>query len=76
MTHKGFEIVQQWKNYEIWELDEKGRIWGLLTDYEAEPDVYMVWDTENNWQHEEFPEAFDSIADAKAAINKHLKGNL
>jgi hypothetical protein len=65
-VYKGYKIVEQWRKYDIWDGDT------CITDYEAEFDAYIVWDDDNNQQHEGFPEAYDSIDEAKAAVDKFV----
>lgn len=72
MEYKGFEIVRQYVRHEIWRVDQEGVATDYISDYRDEFRGWLVWDTENEWQHEDFDATYNSLDEVKQAIDEHL----
>lgn len=70
MIYKGLGIVQQFVRYEVWDLKDDGTTDYPITDYDSEFDGFQVWDLENDYQSEDVDGTYDTLAEAKAAIDK------
>lgn len=73
MKYRGFEIVQQYVRYEVWDLDDKGNPNTDIAGFDNEFDGYQIWDRENECQHDILHDTFDTLQEAKIAIDAHLE---